>query len=434
MLRATVLLLALATGAGAQATVASSNPAAYGSCSFGLCHSTGLAAAVDDGYRGPAGVLEIPQRFLMGPGPANAHPRILAAQSLPLLGHMHPPFLAIMDEIRQGLRYLFQTASNHTVLASGTGHAGMEMALANLVEPGDTVLVGVNGIWGERAADMAERLGGRVVKIEVPAGRSFSLEQLTAAVEQHRPALLFLTQGESSTGVRQSLEGVGALCRAHGALLLVDSVAALGGVPFLADAWGVDAAYSGSQKCLSAPPGAAPLVLGPRAVAKLRGRKTKVVSYNWDLNLVGNYWGWDGPAPRTYHHTGMVSMWYAVREALALVAEEGLGGMWARHEAVHAQLWEGLAALGLQPFVEDPRDRLATVPEGVDWAALAKHAMERYSVEISGGLGPTAGRVWRVGLMGYNAKPANVELVLAAFRSGLALQGYRPAAGGAASQ
>ncbi|KAL4431336.1 hypothetical protein ABPG75_006592 [Micractinium tetrahymenae] len=440
MLRATaalLLLLALALGAAAQAGV-STHPAAEGSCAFGLCHSGEAAAAVDDAHRGPAGVLEIPQRFLMGPGPANAHPRILAAQSLPLLGHMHPPFLAIMDEIRQGLRYLFQTSSNYTLLASGTGHAGMEMALANLVEPGDTVLVGVNGIWGARAADMAERLGGKVVTVEVPAGRSISLQQLTEAVEKHSPALLFLTQGESSTGVLQSLAGVGELCRARGALLLVDTVAALGGVPFLADAWGVDAVYTGSQKCLSAPPGAAPLMLGPRAVARLRGRTTKVVSYNWDLNLVGNYWGWDEPAPRTYHHTGMVSMWYAVREALALVAEEGLPAMWARHAAAHAQLWEGLRALGLEPFVEDPKDRLTTVntikvPEGVDWSALSRHAMERYSVEISGGLGPTAGKVWRVGLMGYNARPANVELVLAAFRSGLALQGYRPAVGAAAS-
>ncbi|PSC74696.1 alanine-glyoxylate transaminase [Micractinium conductrix] len=399
----------------------------------------GAAAAVDDSFRGPTGVLEVPQRFLMGPGPANAHPRILAAQSLPLLGHMHPPFLAIMDEIRGGLRYLFQTASNYTLLASGTGHAGMEMALSNLVEPGETILVGINGIWGERAADMAERMGAKVATIQAQTGSAFSLEELESALQRHQPALLFLTQGESSTGVRQPLEGVGAACRATGTLLLVDTVAALGGVPFYADEWQVDAVYTGSQKCLSGPPGAAPVMLSERAMAKLKGRKTKPISYNWDLNMVGNYWGWDGPGvARAYHHTGMTSMWYAMREALALVAEEGLPAMWERHTAAHTQLWEGLAAMGLQPFVENPEQRLATVntikvPAGVDWAALCKHAMDTYSVEISGGLGPSAGQVWRVGLMGYNAKPANVELVLAAFRSGLALQGYKAPSSAAAS-
>ncbi|EFN60011.1 hypothetical protein CHLNCDRAFT_48400 [Chlorella variabilis] len=367
----------------------------------------------------------------MGPGPANAHPRILAAQTLPLLGHMHPPFLSIMDEIRQGLRYLFQTSSNYTLLASGTGHAGMEMAIANLVEPGDTVVVGNKGIWGARVADMAERFGANVVELKVAAGKTFSLAELTAAVEQHKPALLFLTQGESSTGVRQSLAGVGEVCRKHGALLLVDTVASLGGVPLLADAWAVDAVYTGSQKCLSAPPGAAPLMLNERALQKVKNRKTKVRSYYFDLNLVGDYWGWFGS--RSYHHTGMVSMWYAMREALAVLSEEGLEASWARHEAAHQQLWAGLRELGLEPFVEDPRDRLATVPAGVDWAALCKHAMDAYGVEVSGGLGPTAGKVWRVGLMGYNAKPANVELVLVAFRTGLAKQGYKPAAAAAAT-
>lgn len=409
--------------------------AAEAECPFGLCKTGEIAAAFDDSHRGPTGVLEIPQRFLMGPGPANSHPRILAAQTLPLLGHMHPPFLAIMDEIQAGLRYLFQTSSNYTLCASGTGHAGMEMAIANLVEPGDTVVVGNKGIWGARVADMAARFGANVVEIKKEAGHTFSLEELTAAVEQHKPALLFLTQGESSTGVRQGLAGVGDLCRRHGTLLLVDTVASLGGTPLFADAWKIDAVYTGSQKCLAAPPGAAPLMLNERAMEKLKNRKTKVQSYYFDLNLVGDYWGWFGS--RSYHHTGMVSMWYAMREALALVAEEGLGPMWARHDAAYKQLWEGLTALGLEPFVEDPKDRLPTVntikvPAGVDWAALSKHALERYNVEVSGGLGPTVGKVWRVGLMGYNAKPANVVLVLAAFRSGLELQGYKPAAAAAA--
>ncbi|KAI3429701.1 hypothetical protein D9Q98_005786 [Chlorella vulgaris] len=383
--------------------------------------------AISDAHKGPTGVLEIPQRFLMGPGPANADPRILAAQSLPLLGHMHPPFLKIMDEVQQGLRYLFQSDTKYTLCASGTGHAGMEMAIANLLEPGEKIVVGNNGIWGTRVCDMADRFGAEVVNLQTAAGTSFSLAELTAALEQHKPAVLFLCQGESSTGVHQSLAGVGEACAKNGTLLLVDTVCSLGGVPMYADAWGVDAIYSGSQKCLSAPPGAAPLMLNDKALQKIKSRKTKVRSYYLDLNLVGDYWGWFGS--RSYHHTGMVSMWYAMREALAIVSEEGLEAGWVRHEQAHKALWAGLSEMGLHPFVADPKDRLVTVntikvPEGVDWAAVCKNAMDKFSVEIAGGLGPTAGQIWRVGLMGYNAKPANVELVLAAFKDGLTQQGF----------
>lgn len=385
-------------------------------------------ASVSDAHKGPSGVLEIPQRFLMGPGPSNAHSRILAAQSLPLLGHMHPPFLKIMDEIQQGLRYLFQTDSKYTLCVSGTGHAGMEAVIANLLEPGETIAVANSGIWGARVEDMAERFGAKVVSVKAEPGSSVAFADLKAAVETHKPAVLFLVQGESSTGVHQSLGGLGEVCRANGTLLVVDTVASLGGVPLFADKWGIDAIYSGSQKCLSAPPGAAPLFFGERALEKLRSRKTKVRSYYLDMNLVGDYWGWFNS--RSYHHTGMTSMWYAMREALAIVSEEGLDAMWARHEAAHKQLWEGLTAMGLEPFVKNPADRLVTVntikvPEGVDWAAVSKNAMDKYNVEIAGGLGPTVGKVWRVGLMGaYNARPATVELVLAAFRDGLQQQGF----------
>lgn len=386
-----------------------------------------VMAAVNELSRGPVGVIEVPQRFLMGPGPANADPRILAAQSLPLLGHLHPPFLKIMDEIQQGLRYIFQTDSKYTLCISGTGHAGMEACLVNLLEPGEKLLVGTKGIWGARVADMASRLGAEVVEMKVEAGKTFSYDQVKAAVEKEKPAVLFLCQGESSTGVHQSLAGLGELCRANGTLLMVDTVCSLGGVPFFADKWEVDVMYTGSQKCLSAPPGSAPMFFNERALAKLKSRKTKVRSYNWDLNLVGDYWGWFGS--RSYHHTGMISMWYAMREALAMVADEGLEAMWARHLEAHQQLWKGLAEMGLEPFVENPADRLVTVntvkvPEGVDWAKLCANAMAEYNVEISGGLGATAGKVWRVGVMGYNAKHANVELVLAAFRDGLRKQGW----------
>ncbi|KAI8464850.1 MAG: pyridoxal phosphate-dependent transferase [Monoraphidium minutum] len=345
---------------------------------------------------------------------------------------MHPQFFKIMDEIQEGLRYLFQTESPYTLCISGTGHAGMEAVIANLLEPGDKIVVGNNGIWGERVSDMAGRFRAEVIQLKAEAGKTFSIAELKAAVEEHKPAVLFLVQGESSTGAHQALGGgLGAACRAAGTLLVVDAVASLGGVPFLADAWGVDAAYTGSQKCLSAPPGAAPLFFGERALAKLQGRASKPATYNLDLNLIGDYWGWFGK--RSYHHTGMVSMWYAMREALAIVGDEGLAAMWARHVQAHRDLWEGLRALGLEPFVEDDNDRLITVntvrvPPGVDFAALTGHAMATYAVEISGGLGPSAGKVWRVGLMGANAAPANVQLVLAAFRSGLAGQGWKGAA------
>ncbi|CAK0772136.1 hypothetical protein CVIRNUC_003932 [Coccomyxa viridis] len=377
-------------------------------------------------YAGPTTIIDVPSRLLMGPGPANAHPRVLAAQSLPMLGHMHPPFFKIMDEIQAGLQYVFQTNSKYTLMVSGTGHAGMEACIANLVEPGDTVVVGNNGIWGARVVDMAGRFGGKVVSLDQEAGKSFSYEEIKNAVETNKPAVLFLCQGESSTGVHQNLAGLGDLCRANGTLLLVDTVCTLGGVPMLADAWGVDAIYSGSQKVLAAPPGGAPLFFGPRALEKLRNRKTKPASYNLDLNLIGDYWGWFGS--RSYHHTGMVSLWYAMREALALVGEEGLEPMWARHQKLHEDLWKGLGELGLEPFVQNPDDRLCTVntikvPEGVDWAAVVKNAMDTYSVEIAGGLGPTVGKVWRVGIMGYNAKPQNIALVIEAFRDGLKKQG-----------
>lgn len=332
-----------------------------------------------------------------------------------------------MDEIQQGLRYLFQTKSPYTLAVSGTGHAGMEACIANLVEPGETVIVGNKGIWGERVCDMADRFGANVVELKKEAGKTFSFEELKASVETHKPAVLFLCQGESSTGVQQSLAGLGDLCQKNGTLLLVDTVCSLGGVPLFADDWKIDAIYSGSQKCLSAPPGAAPLFLSERALEKIKSRKTKIRSYYLDMNLVGDYWGWFGS--RSYHHTGMVSMWYAMREALALVAEEGLEAMWQRHQSVHEQLWDGLKEMGLEPFVEDPKDRLCTVntikvPAGVDWAAVCKNAMDRYDVEIAGGLGPSAGKVWRIGLMGYNATPATVELVLAAFKDGLTKQGF----------
>lgn len=340
---------------------------------------------------------------------------------------MHPPYFKLMDEVQEGLRYVFQTDTKYTLCMSGTGHAGMEATIANLVEPGETVVVGNKGIWGMRVADLAARYGANVVEMTTGgAPRSFSLEEITSAVETHKPALLFLCQGESSMGVHQSFAGIGEVCRANNTLFLADTVCTLGGIPFFADAWGVDAMYSGSQKALAAPPGAAPLMLGDRAIEKLMTRKTKVASYQNDLTLIGDYWGWYDK--RFYHHTGMVSMTYAMREALEVVKAEGLDAMWQRHTDMHNMLWDGLKEMGLKPYVPAEQDRLVTVntitvPEGVDAVKVITNAMDKYKVEIAGGLGPSLGKVWRVGILGYNAQPQNIQLVLEVFRDGLKQQG-----------
>lgn len=367
----------------------------------------------------------------MGPGPGNANPRVLQAQALPLLGHMHPPFFSIMDEIRGGLQYVFQTSSPYTALISGTGHAAMEASVINLCERGELLLVVRHGVWGTRAAEMARRQGVRVEFVEVEPGCVVPIETLKAKLRELRPKMLFTVQGDSSTGVLQPLEGLAETARETGTLLAVDTVCSLGGVPFFFDRWGIDLVYSGAQKCLAAPPGSAPIALSRRAVDAVAARKTPCPSYYLDLSQIGAYWGWFLPeTPRPYHHTGMVSTWYGVREALAVVAEQGLPAMWARHKAVDDELWAGLEELGLERFVADDDAFLLTVntivvPEGVDAAKLSAHAMQRFSVEISGGLGPLAGKVWRVGIMGYNAQPINVRMVLAAFKEGLEAQGWK---------
>lgn len=372
--------------------------------------------------------MDVPQRVLMGPGPSNTHPRALAAMSMPQLGHMHPPFLKIMDEVVAGLQYIIQTTSPYTLAVSGSGHAAMEACVANVTEPGDVMVVGVNGMWGERVAELARRFGCEVVEMKTEAGKSFSKEEVKESMSKatnggtRSVKAVFLCQGESSTGAMQSLEGIGDLCREHNALFMVDTVCSLGGIPFSADELKVDVMYSGAQKCLSAPPGASPFFMSERAMEVLQNRKTPLRTYNLDMKLIGDYWGWFGS--RSYHHTAPVSNLYALREALAITNEEGVTALWARHKAMHDMLWEGLDKLGLEPFVEDPASRLYTVntikvPEGVDWKKLVDFAMQTRSIEIAGGLGPTVGKIWRVGIMGYNARPQNVAMTVEAFREGL---------------
>lgn len=380
-------------------------------------------ATINEAHRIHADQLEVPPRLLLGPGPSNAHPRVLQALGMRQVGHLDPRFIELMNEVQELLRYAWQTDNKLTIPVSGTGSAAMEASLANTVEPGDVVLVGINGYFGGRLADMAARYGADVRQIEKAWGEVFDLNVLRAALEEHRPDILALVHAETSTGARQPLEGVGDLCREFDCLLIVDTVTSLGGLPLFIDKWGVDVAYSGSQKCLSCPPGLAPLTLGARAVEKLERRKGQVANWYLDMSLVSKYWG----SERTYHHTAPINMNYAFREALRLVAEEGLEARWARHEANARRFWQGLADLGLECHV--PREHrlpsLTTVrvPEGIDAKAVTRQLLAEYNIEIAGGLGELAGRVWRVGLMGFNSRPENVCLLLSALGEVLADQG-----------
>lgn len=371
---------------------------------------------ISDRHRFTPAHLAIPPRLLLGPGPSNAHPRVLAALSLPPVGHLDPYFLALMDEIQNLLRYAWQTENQLTIPVSGTGSAAMEATLANVVEPGDVVLVGVKGYFGNRLTDMASRYGADVRQMTKPWGQVFSFEEIKAGLEAHRPKILALVHAETSTGARQPLEGVGELCREHNCLLLVDTVTSLGGVPLFIDDWGIDLAYSCSQKGLGCPPGLGPFTLGPRAIAKMQRRHSKVANWYLDMSLLSKYWGTD----RTYHHTAPINMNYALREALALVAEEGLEARWQRHQEVAKLLWEGLAEINLQCHVSEefrlPTLTTVCVPEGVDAKAVARKLLNEYNIEVGLGLGELAGKVWRVGLMGYNSRKENVLLLLEALK------------------
>ncbi|EAT32945.1 AAEL014817-PA [Aedes aegypti] len=364
-----------------------------------------------------------PNKLLMGPGPSNAPQRVLDAMSRPILGHLHPETLKIMDDIKEGVRYLFQTNNIATFCLSASGHGGMEATLCNLLEDGDVILIGHTGHWGDRSADMATRYGADVRVVKSKVGQSLSLDEIRDALLIHKPSVLFLTQGDSSTGVLQGLEGVGALCHQHNCLLIVDTVASLGGAPMFMDRWEIDAMYTGSQKVLGAPPGITPVSFSHRAVERYKRRNTKVKVYYWDMSLVGDYWGCFG-RPRIYHHTISSTLLYGLREAIAMACEEGLPALIARHEDCAKRLYRGLQDAGFELYA-DPKDRLSTVttikvPQGVDWLKAAQYAMKTYLVEISGGLGPTAGQVFRIGLMGQNATTERVDRVLQVFQEAVA--------------
>lgn len=360
--------------------------------------------------------LAVPPRLLLGPGPSNVPPRVLAALGLPPVGHLDPYFLTVMDDIQSLLRYAWQTENPMTLAVSGTGSAAMEATLANSIQPGDRVVVGVMGYFGHRLVDMASRYGAEVHKIVQPWGEVFSLAALRQAFEAHHPEILALVHAETSTGARQPLEGVGELCQEYNCLLLIDTVTSLGGVPVHLDDWGVDLAYSCSQKGLGCPPGASPFTMSSRAVERLESRRGPVANWYLDMNLLRRYWG----PERVYHHTAPIELYYGLREALSLVAEEGLEERWQRHLDNARLFWSGLAELGLSCHVDEefrlPTLTTVRVPDGVNAKAIARQLLEEYNIEIGLGLGELAGKVWRVGLMGYNSRPENVLLLLEALR------------------
>jgi len=353
------------------------------------------------------------------------HPRIAAALASPLIGHLDPLFLKIMDETQAMLRDLFRTTNRLTIPMSATGSGGMETCLVNLVEPGDRVVVGVCGAFGGRIAEGARRLGAEVTIVEAPWGKPVDPARFIAEIGARRPAIATLVHAETSTGVLQPLEGIPRAARDAGALLMVDCVTSLGGVPVDADGWPADAIFSGSQKCLSCPPGLSPATFGERALAKIRARRTPVTSWYFDLSMIEKYWGTD----RVYHHTAPISMVLALREALALVFEEGLEARFARHARHRDALVEGLQKLGLSMLVE-PEHRLpmltsVCVPDGVDDAAVRRRLLTTHGIEIGGGLGPLAGKVWRIGLMGHSSRPENIVRALSALGECLDEAGHR---------
>ncbi len=378
----------------------------------------------------PAAPLQPPARILLGPGPSSVNPRVLRAMSMPLVGHLDPEFLKLMDGIRGLLQLVFQTRNELTIPISGTGSAGMEACLVNLIEPGDEVIVGVNGVFGTRMTDVAERCGAKVTKVEAPWGRTIDPADVEKALRKvARPKLVGIVHAETSTGAWQPLEEISRLTQEAGALFVVDAVTSLGGCPVRIDDWKIDACYSGTQKCLSCPPGLSPVTFGQRAVEALRNRKAKVQSWYLDLTMIEQYWGSD----RVYHHTAPITMNYALYEALRIIEEEGLEARWDRHRVNHEALKAGLATMGLHLAAQENHQlwtlNSVTIPAGVDDVQVRSELLDRFSIEIGGGLGPLKGKTWRIGLMGDSSTASNVLLVLSALERVLPGAGHPVDAG-----
>jgi alanine-glyoxylate transaminase/serine-glyoxylate transaminase/serine-pyruvate transaminase len=363
----------------------------------------------------------------MGPGPSDVHERILRAMARPTIGHLDPAFISLMDEIKELLRYAFRTSNALAMPVSGPGTAGMETCVVNLVEPGEKVIVCRNGVFGGRLKEMVERCGGMAVVVDDPWGRAVDPEKLRGAVREHADAkVVFFVHAETSTGALSDVATLASIARDAGMLTLVDAVTSLGGSPLESDAWGLDAVYSGTQKCLSCAPGLGPITLNQHALDKVRSRSTPVQSWFMDLNLILGYWNEGGK--RSYHHTAPINALYGLHEAL-LMLREGLESAWRRHHKNHLALRAGLEELGLTFAVPEaeraPQLNAVSIPEGVDDARVRGRLLEEYNLEIGAGLGALAGKVWRIGLMGYSSRLENIELCVRALGEVLAGEGVR---------
>jgi len=372
-----------------------------------------------------APALNPPKRILMGPGPSDIHPRVLEAIGKDTVGHLDPFYLETMNEMQNMLRALMKTENPLTFAVSATGSAGMETAIVNSVEPGDNMLVCINGVFGNRMTDVAERAGANVSNIEKPWGEVFSVDDIVQGIEQSNPAVVGIVMAETSTGAFQPIKEIAQAVRDAGALLLVDAVTSLGGMNVEVDNWGIDILYSGSQKCLSCPPGLAPVSFGPRAVEKLNNRKEKVRSWYLDATMLASYWGEE----RVYHHTAPINMTYALYEALRVIHEEGLENCFKRHLDTHHALKAGLETLRIE-YNADPNHQLpmlnaVKIPDGIEDGAVRSSLLNEFGIEIGGGLGAFKGKVWRIGLMGYAAREKNVVLFLSALEELLKRQGYQ---------
>lgn len=379
-----------------------------------------------------------PRRVLMGPGPSDVAPQVLAALAAPTVGHLDPYFLKLMDEVQQMLREVFQTKNKLTLAVSGTGSSGMEACIVNLVEPGDKMLICVNGVFGGRMTDVATRYGAEVMTIERPFGEVFTADEVQQAVKEFQPKLVGIVHAETSTGALQPIDAISKVVHAEGALLVLDCVTSLGGLPVKIDDWAVDAAYSGTQKCLSCPPGLAPVTFSDRAVEVMETRDSKVASWYLDMSMVRNYWS---DQSRAYHHTAPINMNYGLHQALRNVLDEGLENAFTRHQRNHLALRAGLEAMGLNYAVAEayrlPMLNAVLIPNGVDDKAVRSRLLNEFGIEIGGGLGPMAGKTWRIGLMGEACTKRNVLLFLAALENCLHAAGHTisPGAGvGAANE
>jgi alanine-glyoxylate transaminase/serine-glyoxylate transaminase/serine-pyruvate transaminase len=368
-----------------------------------------------------------PRRILMGPGPSDVSPRVLAALGRPTIGHLDPAFQSLMEDIKAGLQRLFNAPDHACVPLPAPGTAGMEAAMMNLLEPGDRAVIAVNGVFGGRMVDMAGRAGATVTVVENTWGEPVDPARVEAALAEGPAKVLAFVHAETSTGVRSDAAALCALARKHGALSVVDCVTSLGGIVVDVAAWDADFVYSGTQKCLSAPPGLSPIAISRRAQAAIAARTTPVRNWLLDVNLFMAYWGGEGG--RTYHHTAPINALYGLHEALVALFEEGVQAVQVRHAREHEALVAGLEALGLQMLV-DPKHRLpqlntVRVPDGIDEAQVRAHVLKEWDLEIGAGLGPLKGKVWRIGLMGASATPWHVKICLTALGEALAAQGYR---------